>query len=586
MKLLFAIAFLSLPIVRLSAEEMFTRDYSLTKIPDTLGLDFRAEGRSPGEDPFGRGNPFDDASPPSPHPQFVANLKEALAQSFPVQFPEGSWIRPLGNTRSLRMHNSAENHAWLRHSLMSARILETRIHIQTELRAFAAEDVETLERQHGGGLPDEVYLRLRREGRGETIHAVSTLAEPGSNVVTRHGSLLRYPLPNDDDNDPVELEERHLGFTLNVTAMVELAGQIHLVLCPEYNQLLAKPASAFPALDALTPLVRSWNVNTSVSLWTGETLVAAETTSRVDGRRWVYFVSATITDLEGSPISPPDVQREGMETRIYPTGLDGGFRSVMYLDSTYLSEAGLTIPDLFAGQGIRLAPMSEEEIRPYLRHRLGMEFPEGSRVQEFPQLGFVLLHNTPEQLDKFQSNFVYRSDFPGPVDIRLHVLSFDANAIEALERTRTHALQPSDWIELWQKGKGKTEWVQRIKTVNGINVILDHVEEHMFPMEESAARDGQEERRFLDIETLETGFVLNVTPTLQMGRTRVNMVLLPSWTERDPDHEGNPLSPVFRKETLSTTVMADLGKPNLIRQNLSADGSRRFVWLIQANMED
>jgi hypothetical protein len=32
--------------------------------------------------------------------------------------------------------------------------------------------------------------------------------------------------------------------------------------------------------------------------------------------------------------------------------------------------------------------------------------------------------------------------------------------------------------------------------------------------------------------------------------------------------------------------MADLGKPNLIRQHLSADGSRRFVWLIQANMED
>lgn len=578
MKLLFAIALLSLPITRLSAEEMFTRDYNIATVQAFMFPEQALTVSQPDNDPFGERE--------NTPPLFVANLKEVLEQNSPLRFPEGSWIRPLGNTRSLRMHNSAENHAWLRHCLLSAMALETRIHIQTELRAFAAEDVEALERQHGGGLPDEVYLRLRREGRGETIHALSTVVEPTRNVVTRHGSLLRYPLPNDDDNDPVELEERHLGFTLNVTAMVELAGQIHLVLCPEYNQLLAKPASAFPKLDALTPLVRSWNVTTTFSLWTGETLVAAETTSREDGRRWVYFVSATITDLEGSPISPPDVQRGGMETRLYPTGRDGGFRSVMYLDSTYLSEAGLAIPDLYVLQASRFAPMSEEDIRPYLRHRLGMDFPEGSRVQEFPQLGFVLLHTTPGEHKKFPKNFVYRSEFPDPLDVRLHVLSFDANAIEALERTRTHALQPSDWIELWQKGKGKTEWVQRIKTANGVNVILKHVEEHMFPTEEAAAVDGQAERRFLDIETLETGFVLDFTSTMQLGRTHTALVLLPSWTERDPDHEGNPLSPVFRKETLSTTVMADLGKPNLIRQNLSADGSRRFVWLIQANMED
>lgn len=168
------------------------------------------------------------------------------------------------------------------------------------------------------------------------------------------------------------------------------------------------------------------------------------------------------------------------------------------------------------------------------------------------------------------------------IGVHLRLLRIDADLVTELEAKAGHRFRTKDVLELWREGHMQTEWVQRVKTLNGENAIVDMGEEHIFPTHVELDEELPFPL-FSDFEIQNSGWSLNVTPVFYNGR--LDLKLMGTWTERFPDMNGNPLHPRFSRREISSSFSAKPGNNLLIGHSTSPDRTQRWYWLLYTELE-
>lgn len=63
----------------------------------------------------------------------------------------------------------------------------------------------------------------------------------------------------------------------------------------------------------------------------------------------------------------------------------------------------------------------------------------------------------------------------------LRLVTFDAKKIDSLERQNPVGVSDQSYVELWRGGEGQTLSSQNLKTLNGVNAIIEMVDEIIYP---------------------------------------------------------------------------------------------------------
>lgn len=176
---------------------------------------------------------------------------------------------------------------------------------------------------------------------------------------------------------------------------------------------------------------------------------------------------------------------------------------------------------------------------------------------------------------------LYWARFASSVTVQLRVLGMDAERAAQFEREKGGRIGTKDVLNLWGEGKMDTKWVQRLKTMNGVNAILETGEEHLFPTR-MEARGEDTPPLFYDFDTRTAGWSLNVTPVYQ--NDLLSLALTGKWTERMPDRNGDPIRASFSQREISSHLVLPPGRPHLIGHSTSPDRKERWYWLLHTEV--
>lgn len=237
-------------------------------------------------------------------------------------------------------------------------------------------------------------------------------------------------------------------------------------------------------------------------------------------------------------------------------------------------------------------------LQPELLHDIswetGVTFPEGSWLRQ-QSAGWLEMHNTERNHERFRWGLIMQHLLPAQIHFTFRILQFENKEIDRLDRKHPAGIPDGEIVALWQDGKGETIFRQEAKLINGVNTILETVDEVIYPTEYNITEDS-----FLDqdtfkpeyggFETRNTGTILNVTATFSANGT-LNLVLLPENVEqldlskKIPEHL-TPLVPVFRSMNLTSSMMIQNGSTLVAAQSSSLDGKHQLYFLVSAGFID
>jgi Flp pilus assembly secretin CpaC len=179
--------------------------------------------------------------------------------------------------------------------------------------------------------------------------------------------------------------------------------------------------------------------------------------------------------------------------------------------------------------------------------------------------------------------FAQNQNAPEPevIQIDLRILSFGLEQVDELERKFSGGIPDNVIVDLWKAGEGETVAAQSVKTLKGVNAVLEVVGEYIYPTKRVDA-EGDSGEAF---ETRDIGFILNVTPTVNR-KGLVSLTLLPEAL----GHEGSSMTgdlasftPYFTRVNVTTVVTMDPGTPMIIcsGQNLEKDAKLFLLASVQ-----
>jgi hypothetical protein len=236
-----------------------------------------------------------------------------------------------------------------------------------------------------------------------------------------------------------------------------------------------------------------------------------------------------------------------------------------------------------------------EFLQQYFTQHLGIEFPEGSWMN-FQRAGNVLtMHNTLTQHAWLKIGLIKFHLLPSQIQINLRMVSFKQDMIDKLERQHPAGIPDALIVALWQKGEGETIASQSVKTINGVNAIIECVDDVTYPTSMILNRKGQPGDAavpgYESFETRKVGVILNVTPVQNSSLQNFNLVILPEKVEHreNPDKmnpELRPMIPIFRNLNITTSVVLGNGGTLVLGHSSSMDHQNRIFLMVSVQMMD
>jgi hypothetical protein len=233
-----------------------------------------------------------------------------------------------------------------------------------------------------------------------------------------------------------------------------------------------------------------------------------------------------------------------------------------------------------------------DTMRAYFARHLDLSFPEGSWITYKEASNYLTMHNTEKNHAWLRFALIQAQALPSQVAITGRLVAFDTAELEKLDRESTTPLDDAALLSLWRKGRGETLGVQHFKTINGVNAIIESVDEVIYPTEiDTMVTNNVARLVFGGFETREEGLILNVTPVVSAGAQVINLVLLP---EKSTLIGSNPqvpadsaaVTPTFQSFNITTSMIVRNGHTLVAGQSLSRDGKRRLVFFITAMLCD
>ncbi len=234
----------------------------------------------------------------------------------------------------------------------------------------------------------------------------------------------------------------------------------------------------------------------------------------------------------------------------------------------------------------------------YFTQHLGIEFPEGSWMK-FQKAGNVLsMRNSEKQHAWLKLGLAQHDLIPTQVKLSLRMVEFDQGMMDQLERQHLSGIPDDLILELWEDGEGKTIASQSVKTVHGVNAILECVDEIIYPTEMAYRKEANPEEKDADLlpeyggfETRNIGAVLNITPTVNQSKRSINLVLLPEKAnkQKDPDDQLEkliPFTPLFRSLNMTSSLIINSGATLVAGHSSSLDNKSQIFLLISAELVD
>lgn len=226
---------------------------------------------------------------------------------------------------------------------------------------------------------------------------------------------------------------------------------------------------------------------------------------------------------------------------------------------------------------------SPEARKYYFAERFGLSFPDGSTITFEKSLGLLTMNNTVKNHDRLYRGLLVSSSIASQFQIQIRILSFDKDMIDQLDRRHPSGIPDQIILKLWSEGKGETITSQSIKTINGVNAIIECVEERIYPTSSGVVEVEEgviSTTSFGELETRDIGVILNVTPTMS-PQGLVNLVVLPEQAEsfgssNDENKELSPLTPLFRSVNLTSSIVVSLSESVVLGSSVSFDGDKHL----------
>lgn len=208
------------------------------------------------------------------------------------------------------------------------------------------------------------------------------------------------------------------------------------------------------------------------------------------------------------------------------------------------------------------------------------------------------MRNTRGNHELLQLGLIQVQAFARQVQLDVRFISMPADEVGRWERSFGRSLTDSQILDLWKEGKAETIYAQGVKTMNGVNAIIENVDERIYPTEMDKTRPAREgdnpreewKQTYGGFETRRVGFILNITPTLSPGST-INLVVLPEQVRDLGDDKTAPedLQPIlrqFRSWNITSSIVIQNGETLAIGNSTSLDGEKRQYLLITATVVD
>lgn len=219
-----------------------------------------------------------------------------------------------------------------------------------------------------------------------------------------------------------------------------------------------------------------------------------------------------------------------------------------------------------------------------------MDFPADSKVDYIPMLGKIRATTSPDAHAQIKAILEDICPAPAMVSIDYTLISLPTNVVlESEEYRATGSLSNEEVMRLFRAGHAKLISLSKVVTLSGVNAQVESVEEIIYPTEFDIEAGqwlpstktagaavtppcGSVPGAF---ETRETGFILNVTPTIAPGLEIINLALIPEkaeligWIDYDapgqrevaPERKSRQSQPVFRSRNLTTSLVVFDGQP-------------------------
>jgi hypothetical protein len=207
------------------------------------------------------------------------------------------------------------------------------------------------------------------------------------------------------------------------------------------------------------------------------------------------------------------------------------------------------------------------------------------------------MHNTEANHALLRLGLIQNMLLRYQVRITLRLVAFPEKQIDALERKHVSGLPDSALIDLWEKGNGTTLTSQTVKTLNGVNAILECVEEIIYPTEMDVEDDPRTEKKeggaviYGGFETRDVGVILNATPTVGQDLNTINLVLLPEKADLKGANDlqpevAKPMTPTFHSLNVTTSVVLENQATLVLGQTTDPVSGQRIVLLVGAGLID
>ncbi len=234
-----------------------------------------------------------------------------------------------------------------------------------------------------------------------------------------------------------------------------------------------------------------------------------------------------------------------------------------------------------------------EAMKAFFTENFRIEFPEGSWIRNHKSGSswVITMHNTLINQERLRYTMLRSGAIPLNVNLTLRLVAFHAEQIDHLERKSPTGLSDQALLDLWRNGEGKTLSSQSLKTVHGVNAIIEMIDEIIYPAETRIRIEDEIKTEYTEFETRSTGNILNVTPTTTPDFKAINLVILPEFTtykglNPDMDDKIKAFSPIFQSLNTTTSLVVPQQGTRVIGQTTSKDGTQQFVLFISAEIQE
>ena len=261
------------------------------------------------------------------------NINRSLMDFFSehgVTWPDGAYIKTptpadhssvIKPAESIFVRNTLENITLMMRIIKQLRPFPYQIRINLYEVAFKIADIQKL----GPSITQEKIISLWTKGAGKLLAAPSVVADAGQQATLKGVTEYIYPTEfsiNTASNRngsaafialPEAFETREVGSILEVLAETNPAGLIVLTLSPEQVdppvwQDYGCTNGTSPEVYMPQPFFHSNSLLTSIMLKSGSTVMIGGGAPARDGKNLIYFfISATLVDTEGKPLSQSPV---------------------------------------------------------------------------------------------------------------------------------------------------------------------------------------------------------------------------------------------------------------------------------------